>query len=466
MNDNDNERRYNDLNQPRTETEEPAGKAFPPDVPEGNLHNNGAAQQQWNYSTPNYHPEQGRSSQQSYPHQQSYLPQQNYPPQQSYPPQQNYPPLYPQQTYYGQQQNYSPQHQRYSTPPAPGQPYQMPPRTPVQPGKNKSQTGVIIAIVIILLTVVLLAVGAFFLLRNLIAGDTNVTATRSEGSTTLTESGIMTERTTAATTEEVTVTQSTGTESLATSTTTVEDSVDFPSDPYGKIYSREELSRYPGASKLGYGISPASQASLAYFIDRQAFDTAFQYFSEVALKAEFNDSYEGLLHRWKQPVKVEVRGNATAEDLEVLDRIIAELNAIGSLPPISRVKTNGNYTVTFSLLDNMAEAVSGYVEGNWGFVSIYWDRLGDISSAEAAIAIDVINQEERNHIILEEFVQGFGILNDAYDYEDSIFQQEWTLAQDLMPIDWAVIRLVYHPALSSGLDGSAVYRLMIDELFN
>ena len=36
VNDNDNERRYNDLNQPETESEQPAKKAFPPGVPGGN----------------------------------------------------------------------------------------------------------------------------------------------------------------------------------------------------------------------------------------------------------------------------------------------------------------------------------------------------------------------------------------------------------------------------------------------
>ena len=161
-----------------------------------------------------------------------------------------------------------------------------------------------------------------------------------------------------------------------------------------------------------------------------------------------------------------VRGDSTEEDLKVLDQIIAELNAINALPSISRVTTGGNYIFTFSLLDDMAEAVSGYVEGNWGFVSIFWDRTGDIDYAEAAIATDVMSQEERSHIILEEFVQGFGMLNDPYDYPDSIFQQDWTLVQDLMPIDWAVIRIVYHPALSSGLDSNAIYRQMVEELFD
>ncbi|HHU06847.1 MAG TPA: DUF2927 domain-containing protein [Clostridiaceae bacterium] len=378
-------------------------------------------------------------------------------------------PNYGQQPNYRQQQYYVPQHQRYNTPPTSGRPYQVSPGSSEPPGKNKAQVSVVIAIVIIMLVAALIATGAFFLIRHVISGNQDSPATPTDSSQPMSESTVVadttTETTTAFTTVQTTIFESTGTESSATSTI-IEEPVDFPNDPYGKIYSQGELSKYSRASMLGYGISPASQASLAYFIDRKAFDAAFLYFGEVALKAEFDDTGEGILHRWEQPVKVEVKGNATVEDLEVLDRIIAELNAIGSLPPVSRVEKGGNYIFTFSLLDDMAEAVSGYVDGNWGFVSIYWDRLGEITSAEAAIAIDVMNQEERNHIILEEFVQGFGLLNDAYDYEESIFQQEWTVSQDLMPIDWAVIRLAYHPVLSSGLDGEAIYWLMIEELFN
>ncbi len=364
-----------------------------------------------------------------------------------------------------QREWYAPQHQRYYPP---GQPYQMPSGPPEPPRKNNTDIGVYVAIVVSLLVIVLITVMAFFLIRYLAASDPDPTKTFPEDSITHTDSGEVTEATSAVitTVTEATITKAAFTASSAPSPTTAEEADDFENDPFGKIYTREQLSRYLWFDQSGYGISPASQASLAYFVDRQAFDVAFEYFTEVALKSEFNDNNEGILHRWGNPVLVEVRGDSTEEDLKVLDQIIAELNAINALPSISRVTTGGNYIFTFSLLDDMAEAVSGYVEGNWGFVSIFWDRTGDIDYAEAAIATDVMSQEERSHIILEEFVQGFGMLNDPYDYPDSIFQQDWTLVQDLMPIDWAVIRIVYHPALSSGLDSNAIYRQMVEELFD
>ncbi len=366
---------------------------------------------------------------------------------------------------------YSPQHQRYHPE---GQYYnwQLPARE--QSKKNKAYLSVYIAVVISLLVIAIIVLGVYFLIRHFDQAEKPVLQSREETlkevessllpsdtspSTTSLSETIATE-----TTEETT--PHTTASETEISETRPEEPQDFGSDPYGRILSREELDFYPQLRWLSEGISSASKASLAYFVDRQAFETAFYYFSEIALKSEFNDSGDYMLHRWADKVRVEVIGDASEEDLETLDRIIAELNAISSLPEIRRVSENGNYTVTFCLLDEMAYNVSGYVEDNWGFVSIFWNNWGEITSAEAAIAIDVLNQRERNHIILEEFVQGFGMLNDSYDYMDSIFQQDWTTVQDLMPIDWAVIRILYHPVLSSGMVKDPIYKKLVQELFD
>lgn len=404
-------------------------------------------------------------TQQPYPNQ-SYPGQ---PGQPVYPPQQGYPQQpYPDQPYPGQPghqppRSYPPPQGHYPQPP-----YRMPQSSPSgKPPKNRS-TAVYLSLALIALLIIGLVVGAVFLLKHLQTGK--------ETASTTSNIAVTTDRaeTTPATTPAETAATTTVVETVPpTEEPTVEPTpevteapaVEFPTDPYGYLLSQAEIDANPAVGLMEKGSSPAAQASLAYFIEREAFELAFGYFSEIALKSEYNDNNDNLIHKWEAPIKVEVRGTPTEEDRATLNRIISELNSLKIVPPTSIVNSGGNYLVYFVPLEEMGNVISGYVENNWGFVSTYWDVNNNITDAEAAIAVDMMNQEERNHIILEEFVQGFGMLNDSYDYADSIFQQDWNVVQDLMPIDWAVIRILYHPDLYSGMTKDKAYKILIREFF-
>lgn len=441
---------------------------------------------QYNHQLPYRYPSQMAQSPGQFTHQPPQpSPYQGPPPgpspyqQEAYSEPQQYPPL----------QNY-PHPQGHASYP----PYPRPVSRPPQPPKSKATIVVIIAVLLSLLVVVGIIIGTFFIARHLvetISPETSTAAavvTEAELSDSVIGNTQTAVETTAVNTEtqaqtdttsEVTETQA-STEATDTKTTvttaettiesTTEEKVankqEFPSDPYGRILTPDEMEINPAIYYLNVGKSPAAQASLAYFIDRQAFDLAFDYFREVALKSEYNDNNDNRIHVWEDYIKVEVRGNPTDEDIETLQRIITEINLLGTMPFVDLVDKGGNYLVNFVPLEEMGNAISGYVEGNWGFISIYWDEKESINFAEAAIATDMMTQEERNHIIIEEFIQGFGMLNDSYEYTDSIFQQEWTTVQDLLPIDWAVFRILYRPYLQSGMTGDEVYKLVVAEFFD
>lgn len=436
------------------------------------------------YQQPVNYPDQQHSSpgQKSlYNHQQQSYPNQSNPGQPQQPGYQaphNYPQQpYPDQSYLGPSghqppRNYPPPQGHYPHPP-----YQMPQSRPSgKPPKNRS-TAVYLSIALIVLLLIGITVGTIFLIKHL-QSDKETTSTTDNATIVTTDLTVTTPETTRATTPVTTSTETPTTTIVETMSPTEEPTaeptpevteaptVEFPNDPYGYMLSQAEINANPAVSLMEKGSSPAAQASLAYFTQRDAFELAFSYFSEIALKAEFNDNNDNLVHKWEDPIRVEVHGTPSAEDLATLNRIISELNSLNIIPPISIVNTGGNYLVYFVPLEEMGNVISGYVEDNWGFVSIYWDGSQKITDAEAAIAVDVMNQEERNHIILEEFIQGLGMLNDSYDYADSIFQQDWNVVQDLMPIDWAVIRILYHPSLNSGMNKDRAYQVLIREFFN
>jgi hypothetical protein len=176
------------------------------------------------------------------------------------------------------------------------------------------------------------------------------------------------------------------------------------------------------------------------------------YFSEIALKREYGGGeYDGVVCRWEQPIKVVISGSYTQDDYDWLTAHIDWLNNLGCLPVISVVTSGGNFEVHFAKLAELPDLIPGYVEGNWGFISLYWNDNGQITEGTMGIATDVTNQIQRNHLILEEFTQGLGLLNDSKLYQDSIFQMDWTEIQALSPLDELVIRLLYAPVVQAGM---------------
>ena len=62
---------------------------------------------------------------------------------------------------------------------------------------------------------------------------------------------------------------------------------------------------------------------------------------------------------------------------------------------------------------------------------------------------------ERRSVLIEELYQVMGILNDSYDYPESIIYQFYTDAQWPCTLDWAIMELLYHPDMRCGMNESA-----------
>ena len=66
------------------------------------------------------------------------------------------------------------------------------------------------------------------------------------------------------------------------------------------------------------------------------------------------------------------------------------------------------------------------------------------------------NTIEQRHLLREELTQSLGLAKDSFKYPNSIFQSSWTQTLNYMEIDKDVIRLLYHPNMSTGLNALAV----------
>ena len=179
-------------------------------------------------------------------------------------------------------------------------------------------------------------------------------------------------------------------------------------------------------------------------------EAALDYFRVIAGSSEFGGS-EGVLHRWTADLRIAVFGDPTAADRGALAEVIDDLNEIIDTVDVAVVDSDPNIEMHFVPVDEFAAIEPGYVEGNMGYVYIWWDGQGAVYSGRVLISTTGLTPDERAHLIREELTQGLGLLNDSWDYPESIFYQGWTDTTEYAPLDRLVIEMLYRPELSAGM---------------
>jgi hypothetical protein len=190
-------------------------------------------------------------------------------------------------------------------------------------------------------------------------------------------------------------------------------------------------------------------------------DREIEYFFETVFGAEYGDS-DYAVHKWADDIRIDIKGHPTKVDLETLDEVIFELNYLIDDITLSIVNWDGDIQMYFDAPSNFSSIEPNYIPGNSGFFWAWWDGSGNLYKARVLIATEGVTQDERSHLIWEELTQVLGIMNDSYEYADSIFYQEWTDVQGLSDIDKAVVEILYDPRLESGMDMEEV----VDILYN
>jgi len=191
-------------------------------------------------------------------------------------------------------------------------------------------------------------------------------------------------------------------------------------------------------------------------------DREIEYFFETVFGAEYGDS-DYAVHKWADDIRIGVKGNPTEEDLETLDEVIFELNYLIDDVNLAIVNRNSNIQLYFDTPSKFSSIEPNYMPGNSGFFWAWWDGSGNLYKARVLIAAEGITQDERSHLLWEELTQVLGIMNDSYEYAESIFYQEWTDVQGLSEIDKAVVKILYDPRIKSGMSMEEVTEILYDK---
>ena len=191
---------------------------------------------------------------------------------------------------------------------------------------------------------------------------------------------------------------------------------------------------------------------------------ALACFCLCAFHPEYEEEEIGLI-RWEQEITVWAGGSPTREDLQTLDAFLAELQVrVPALPPIRRIRQDtAAIRIWYVPQYMMRHYLDGYVEGNWGFFRMQYPD-SRIVSARIGIASDCTEQEERNHLLLEELTGALGLPGDHLLYRDSILYDPWTLVQSLSEVDWRMLNMLYSPSLSPGMPEGQARAILKAEL--
>lgn len=185
------------------------------------------------------------------------------------------------------------------------------------------------------------------------------------------------------------------------------------------------------------------------------------YFKEIALGFEFG-SASNITRKWCSDLKIFVGGEPTSGLLKELDDIISEISELSTDNfniEIVGDSSLSNYYIFFGTGDDYAEifpSVSGYVDNNLGLFFLRYNSSNCLYKGHMYVDTDRANFIQAKHILREEFTQSLGLAKDSYKYLNSIFQSAWTETLLYSDIDKDLIRLLYHPKMSTSLDAIAV----------
>lgn len=187
-----------------------------------------------------------------------------------------------------------------------------------------------------------------------------------------------------------------------------------------------------------------------------------EYFKSIALGFEYGEPSE-ITRRWEEDINLYLGGNITNENLIEINRIIDEINELITID-ISLNIVNDSINSNHYLYIGSREAYNNIFPDNIvnqiGSFWTYFDSNNLFFYCRAYVDSNVSSIQQK-HLIREELTQSLGLAKDSYTYMESIFQQRSTLTTEYAQIDRELIRLLYHPQMSAGLDADEVENVIL-----
>jgi len=211
--------------------------------------------------------------------------------------------------------------------------------------------------------------------------------------------------------------------------------------------------------------SPENEISELTDYDFEVID----YFKEISLGFEFGEASK-ITRRWERDMKIYIGGEPNPELLIEFEKVKTEINTLVSNDfQIEEVNDSldANYYMFFGSKNQFDEIYPEHrdlTEDNWGLFFLSWGGSQNLLKGRMYVDTERANLVEQKHLLREELTQSLGLARDSDIYPESIFQSSWTTTNEYSELDKDLIRLLYHPSMSSGLGDFQVEEVLIDIL--
>lgn len=193
------------------------------------------------------------------------------------------------------------------------------------------------------------------------------------------------------------------------------------------------------------------------------------YFEEVVLHVEYTDGTgaDNLVQKWLTPLYYRMYGTPTETDLEVLNALFEQLNAVPGFPGIYPAADELQENVSISFLEPEAfrESFSAVINGEEAYGAVqfwYYTLTNELHTARIGYRTDV-EQSIRNSVLVEEIINMLGI-SDTVLRPDSITYQYSDENTGLSDVDQVILRLLYDPSIQCGMTADSCAAI-IQELY-
>lgn len=195
-----------------------------------------------------------------------------------------------------------------------------------------------------------------------------------------------------------------------------------------------------------------------YYVENCTVQQFLDYFREVVLNSEYKKGRgnDKVVQKWKSEIRYAFNSATANEERKMISDLLNELSMIKGFPT---VKTESNpekvnfrvYFLSKKEINSVIGKYINYEDCNGASIVSFDNNTNEIRNVSIYYNKDMEPQLYRT-VVLEEVINSIGLGNDTELRTDSIIYQYLPKPEELSPVDWAIIRVLYSDEIECGMD--------------
>ena len=181
-------------------------------------------------------------------------------------------------------------------------------------------------------------------------------------------------------------------------------------------------------------------------LSHESVETVY-YFNKITRYSEKRPFHKGPIIRWDQDINNYLAGTISKSNKKEIIKVIIELNRLIKPIKINLVQKpeRANSFVYFGSLKGFNSSIYTEKKLTNDYLGHFHIKTFQQEIQKSTIYINTAKAtlKRQKHIIREELTQSLGLINDAYDYPNSIFYQGYSETKGFTEMDKALIQLLY-----------------------